>query len=173
MAKPRRSVTSNTPSNRGNYRTGTYYRTVSVTIPVPEYLSHIRTVRYQQPFQRQRFSKSIRIPLTRHRDTTFTTRKIHVRVPTKLPYVGNSYVTAERDRLNIHSKRQTERLLHHEHNRRRYQERKENRRKARHGQIESLHSDRFGIVSEAYHRGATSNQLMDAALAARAFQSMF
>ena len=64
--------------------------------------------------------------------------------------------------------RAVRRLLRSEPNRRRYRERKTRRRHARNGQLESVRSDRFGIIANAYYSGASVERVADAALVSRA-----
>lgn len=95
--------------------------------------------------------------------------RVHVRIPHHLPIVPASYVTIDRKRrLNIHSKRRTLSKLLTESNVRRYNERKGRKRQARNGQLESINSDRLGIVAEAHHRNLNVNRIADAALVSRA-----
>lgn len=95
--------------------------------------------------------------------------KVRIRVPRRLPAALPSYVSVHRDRINIHSRRQLQALLASgELNRRRYSEHKTNRRKARHGQLDSPGATAFGLVRRAYRSGAGVHRLADAALVARA-----
>lgn len=158
MAKRIRNVVR---SNR------TRYSTVYVNVPVPSYL-RTRTVSYSYPKQVSRARRVIRRPLLVNRNTRYELRRIAVRVPRHLPLVKPSYVSLSRGRLTIHSKRQLHALMEKgEFNRERRSERKDRGRKARNGQLDSVVSDRFGILGESLRRGFSAAGLADAALVSR------
>lgn len=139
-----------------------------IRIPVPVSL-RVRTVSYPYPSQQQRLRRTIVKPLTPLREP-YRMRTIKVRSPRTLPVVAGSYVTVRPHRLTIHSKRQTKNLLEREYNRRRYSERKDRRRMARNGQLDSLRSDPYGLVAEAARRGLSPERIADAALVARSLR---
>lgn len=144
------------------------YRSIAVTIPMPVPLARLRTVSYAYPTQVQMRTRNVRIPLKVRPATKFITTKVRVRVPRRLPTVSPSYVSLDRNRLTIHSKRRLRKLNETEYNRRRYQEFKERSRKARNGQLDSVKADRYGMLGEAYRRGYSIRRLADVALVARA-----
>lgn len=144
-------------------------RTITVRVPLPVSMPRARTVSYPYPSQRQLNNRVIRIPLLPPRQR-FVVRQVKVRLPHFLPALGGSYVSVVPGRLNIHSRRQTKRLLEREFNRRRYEEHKTRSRKARHGQLESVRKDRFGILAEAARRGLGARAMADAALVSRALE---
>jgi len=90
-----------------------------------------------------------------------------VRVPRYLPKVSGSFVSVDRGRLNVHSRRQHRRLMRREYNRVRYSERKSRRSMARLGQLDSRFRDRHGIMGFAVHRESDVGRLADAALFVR------
>lgn len=146
-------------------------RVISVLAPLPRpvALAARREVYpYPFPMQKRLRSRVIRRSLRRS-SVPMVMAKVRIQVPRRLPLARGSYVSIDRNRLNVHSARQLRRLLlRGEYNRRRYEERKSNRRKARHGQIDSPGAMGFGSVSEAYRRGFSVNRIADAALVARA-----
>ena len=137
-------------------------------LPRPVALAARRKVyTYPRPLQLRRRSRVIRTPL-RSRSNLVRTR-VRIAIPSRLPLSLPSYVSLSRGRLNIHSRKQLERMMQRgELNRRRYQEGKHNRRRARHGQLDSPGATAFGAVGEAYRRGDTISRIADAALGARA-----
>lgn len=146
---------------------------VTVRLPVPVSMAHLaRTEIYSYPYPsiRERLTKVIRKRLARPRGK-FKMVRVRVRLPRRLPLVPGSYVSLDRDRLNIHSKRQREAAELRERNRARYEEGKFNRRKARNGQLASRHSTRFGSLAEASRRGFSADGLGDVALGVRALAS--
>lgn len=163
MASKRRRVQR---SNAG-YSVTRPGRTIAVTVPYPVSAKLSRTVTYPYPKQIQRTSKVVRVELY-PRKQFYRLAKVTVRMPRALPIVRGSYVSIDRNRLNIHSKRQLRRLLDAEYNRRRYNEHKSNRRKARNGQLDSVRSDRLGMLAEAQQRGWSARRLADVAMVSRA-----
>lgn len=144
-----------------------YPTTVYVTVPVPSYL-RTRTVSYTYPYQYSRARRVVRVPLV-VRPTRYELRRIAVRVPRHLPLVKPSYVSLVRGRLNIHSRRQTRVLIQKgEFNRARNEERKGRRRQARNGQLDSVRSDRHGIIAAANAMGLSPQRIADAAMVSRA-----
>lgn len=143
-------------------------RTVSVYVPLPVSVARkVRTVNYPYPAQILSRSRSTVIPLRLPRER-FVIRKVSIRLPRVLPYLAPSAVAVDRGAIRVRSQRQTRAVMRREFNRRRYEEHKTNRRKARHGQLNSPGADRFGIVAEGARRGYGVRQLADAALVARA-----
>lgn len=132
----------------------------------------IRNKVYPYPVPRQvRPRKTFRIPLRVRPRSRFVRRRIRIRVPNHLPVVQPSYVSVDRNRINIFSARQRRRLFaNRELNRRRYEEKKTHRRKARHGQLDSVSRDRFGIIGRSYRKGRSINGIGDAALVSRAIE---
>lgn len=139
---------------------------VRLQVPLPVSVRLPRTVNYTYPKQQQRRTKTIRTTLTERR-RRYRMVMVKVKVPRTYPYLQPSYVSIDRGRINIHGKRRTEKLLAKEANRRRYNEHKTRRRKARHGQLESLRNDPYGIVAESVRRGHSIRQIADAALYSR------
>jgi len=126
-----------------------------------------KTYPYPHPVQRSRAGRTIRQKLRTRRDLVPVI--VRVRLPTRLATARPSYVSINRGRLNIHSRKQLRALMARgELNRRRYAEGKGNKRKARNGQLDSPGATTFGSVAEGTRRGATIGQLADMALAARA-----
>lgn len=144
----------------------TRYNTVVVRVPLPVTL-RVRRVSYAYPTPRQRFRRSIRVPLVVPRER-YLMRRVAVRLPAVLPVVPGSYVSTRPGRLTIHSRRQFRRLMEREFNRPRERERKGRRRQGRNGQLESVRSDRLGIVAEAVRRGLSAAGVADAAMVSRA-----
>lgn len=144
-------------------------RSVVVTVPLPRPLARrVRRVTYVYPRSRVQATRVVRVPLA-PKARGFVLRRVLVLLPAVLPSAEPSYVSVDRGRLNIHSRRQQLRQLRRfELNRRRYQEHKDGRHKARNGQLESVSSDRFGIIAEAHRRGLSARRLADAALVSRA-----
>lgn len=143
--------------------------TVNTYLPRPVAIKARREIYpYPYPKQRQKRGRVLRIPLREtHRDMVPV--KVRIRLPRHLPLVRGSYVSLSRARLNIHSYNQVKGLIHaQEFNRRRYSEFKRHRRKGAHGQLDSRGSERFGSVAFAYRKGASIDQIADAALVARA-----
>lgn len=148
------------------------YRVVTVHVPLPvSKARQIRTVLYPYPSSRMRRNSVVRVPLVPNggrRPKRFVWRPVRVIVPAVLPFVAGSYVSVSRDRLNVHSLAQLTRLMDREFNRPRYDEEKTNRRKARHGQLESVRSDPYGIIAAAARSRAPTRVVADAALVSRA-----
>lgn len=125
---------------------------------------------YPYPSQIQKRGRVVRVPLALRRER-FVPVTVAIRMPRQLPVVRGSYVSLSRNRINIHSRKQVERLEDaQERNRRRYVERKGNHRKARYGQIDSRGAAHLGIVAESFKRGNSIDQIADAALVARALR---
>lgn len=147
--------------------------TVKVYLPRPIARQVRREVyTYPQPAQMRKARHVMRYSLLAGLSSgsaRFVPAKVRIRVPTRLPLVRGSYVSLRRGMLNIHSAQQLRSTLAKgELNVRRYSERKTNRRKARHGQLDSPGARRFGLVAEAYRRGKSVDRIADAALVARA-----
>lgn len=141
---------------------------VPVYVPRPmAYKVRREIYSYRKPFQRQMVSRVVRRELKR-KSVPYTLVKVKVRIPRHLPLVKRSYVSVDRNRINIYSARQVERLLDREFNRRRYSEHKRRRRRASDGQLESRGADRHGLVAEAVRRGGSVDAVADAAMIARA-----
>lgn len=142
--------------------------TLEVFLPRPVALRARREI-YPYPYPLQKRLKS---RVIRHRLWTkgpMVKAKVRVRLPRKLPLVRGSYVSLDRGRLNIHSRRQHELLIERrELNRLRKEETKGGRRKARYGQLDSPGATGFGSVAEGYRRGHSVGRIADAALVARA-----
>jgi len=100
----------------------------------------------------------------------FRFRTVRVVVPRVRQRVGASRWTAYGDRrvITVHSDRSTRRLLATEYNRVRIEERKSNRFKSRLGQVESIRSDRGGMLSAAVRSGASPQVIADTAMVSRA-----
>lgn len=142
---------------------------VPVYLPLPVALKARRKI-YTYPLlaQKRLNGRVIRTPLKKHRGPVVLT-KVRVRIPRRLPAAKPSYVSISRGKLNVHSRLQLRRLLAAgENNRRRYQESKTNRRRARYGQLESRGSTAFGAVAAAAQNGYSTNRIADTALAVRA-----
>lgn len=122
---------------------------------------------YRNPHQRIHRRRNRRLVLSRPR-SRFVPVTFRLSVPSRLPAVRPSYVSLNRGRVNVMNSRAVRRLLRSEPNRRRYRERKTRRRHARNGQLESVRSDRFGIIANAYYSGASVERVADAALVSRA-----
>lgn len=143
--------------------------TVPVYLPRPVALRARREVyTYPYPSQRRLKARTIRLRLRRsHAPLVYT--KVRIKMPRRLPLARGSYVSITDKWLNIHSRKQHAKALsRYELNRRRYTEGKSNRRKGRHGQLDSPGADAFGSVAEAARRGLGVNRLADAAMVARA-----
>lgn len=153
-------------SGRNAANSSTRYSTVYVNVPLPNLL-RVRRVSYTYPSVRQRARRAIRVSLVAP-SGRFRMRRVAVRVPAHLPLVPPSYVSVRPGRLTVHSRRQLARLMEREYNRPRERERKGRRREAHNGQLESLRSDRFGIVGEAVRRGLGAGAVADAAMVSRA-----
>lgn len=147
-------------------------RIITVSIPLP--LSVAKKARreiypYPLPLQKRLKGRTIRRPLVVRSDAPLVMTKVRIRAPARLALALGSYVSLSRGRLNIHSKNQLARAVHRlEKNRRRYSEFKSNRRKARHGQLDSPGATAFGSVAAAYKLGHSIERIADAALGARA-----
>lgn len=142
-------------------------KVISLYVPMPVSLARrVRTVPYPYPRQRQLRKNVIRVPLARP-GGRFVFKKVRMRVPRVLPLVAASYVSMTDSGLSIHSSRQTRRLLDREFNRRRYQEHKTNRRRARHGQLESVRSDRLGMLGAAARAGFGARRMAEVAMVSR------
>lgn len=154
-----------------DYGRPTRSRVFTVTTFLPRSVANIarrEIYPYPIPKQIQKRGRVIRLSLRPTRGRYVKT-KVRIRVPLHLPLVRGSMVSLDRNRINIHSHYQLRRALDaQELNRRRYSEYKRNKRKASHGQIDSGGSQRFGAVAHAYRRGASIDQIADAALVARA-----
>lgn len=123
---------------------------------------------YPLPLQKRLRSRVIRRSLRRS-SAPLVRAKVRIKVPHRLPLSRGSYVSLSRGRLNVHSYRQYKAALAAgELNRRRYDERKGHRRKARYGQLDSPGALAFGSVAESYRRGQSVSRIADAALIARA-----
>lgn len=123
---------------------------------------------YVPPRQIRRKRRVIRYALLRPR-AKFVKVKVRLRVPRKLPLARASYVSLDRDRLNIHSTYQHQKAIDRgELNRRRREEGKPGHRKARNGQLDSPRALSYGAVGEAYRRGESIGRIADAAAVARA-----
>jgi hypothetical protein len=141
-------------------------RIITISVPVPVRQVR-RTVNYTYPSPYQSPSRVGRIQLNPH--VRHPLRVVRIRVPKFSPAVPGAYVSLSRGRLNIHSRKQLQRLLAHgEFNRRRYNEHKTRSRHYRDGQLQSLRSDPYGIVASAYNRGLSARRIADAALYSRA-----
>lgn len=142
---------------------------VSSMLPRPvAYRARREVYTYPYPMQKRLHGRVIRRAL-RATSAPLVKARVRIRIPLRLPLARGSYVSLSRGRLNIHSYRQLRALMAAgEYNRRRYDERKTHRRKARHGQLDSPGATAFGSVAEAYRRGAGVRQISDAALVARA-----
>lgn len=153
---------------RWRYERLGYGTAVVVTTPVPRSLS-ARTVNYAYPSPMSRARRVVRQALYRGAPRPgYVLRRFVVLLPHHLPRVARSYVSFRPGILNIHSRRQARRLLDREYNRRRYFEKKPNRRKGRNGQLESVRGDRLGLISEAVNRGYGPERVADAAMLSRA-----
>lgn len=143
--------------------------TVQALLPRPVAIKARREVYpYPLPLQSRKESRVIRRSLRRRRVPLVLT-KVRIRIPRVLPLARGSYVSLNRGRLNIHSRRQHELLIQRgELNRVRKAERKTHRRRARHGQLDSPGALAFGSVDGAYRRGWSVDRIADQALVARA-----
>jgi hypothetical protein len=145
-------------------------RSFTVRVPVPVSLI-TRTVRLQQPSLKisTRLNRKISLPSVRR--SQHVMRKIKVLAPIaphiRLPATRWT-ASAKRSTVTIHSKISTKKLLVHEYNRVRNQERKSQKIKHRHGQMESLNRDRSGMVSAAIQRGLSPQIIADTAMVSRA-----
>lgn len=147
--------------------------TVKVYLPRPVARQVRREVyTYPYPAQMRKARHVLRYSLLGShapRSVAWVPAKVRVRIPTRLPLVRGSYVSLRRGMLNIHSAQQLRSTLAKgELNARRYSERKTNKRRARHGQLDSPGARHLGLVAEAYRRGASVDRVADAALVARA-----
>lgn len=141
-----------------------------MSIEVPRSLSRLVPTNLDVPriAQRQHRNRHITVPLRRSR-RRFIRRRFRLRVP-KAP-VRTAYMSLDRfNRLRIYSARSTARLLATEHNRRRRNERKSRRRKGNIGQLDSVRSDRFGIIGRAASRHRSPGRVADAAMLSRAIE---
>lgn len=146
---------------------GRLSRTVTVVVPLPV-TRRVRSVSYTYPNQIIRSNRVIRRPL-RPLPVRYAMRRVRVVLPHHLPVVRGSYVSIDRyGRLNTHSRRQLEKILIMENNRRRYLEGKRRHRSGRDGQLESPGSTHLGIVAEAVRRNLSPEAIQDAAMVARA-----
>jgi len=146
---------------------------VRVSLPV-SVARRARNVIYPYPYpqQKQRLRHALRLALVPRR-TRYVPTKVRIRLPPTLPVVRGSYVSIDRrNRLVIHSRRQTARLLDREYNRRRYQETKTRNRRARHGQLDSVRSDPHGIIARSVATRGGIRSIADAALVSRALERM-
>lgn len=156
------------------------YRLITVPTYLPRSVANqARREIYSYPGMQQRrlYKRALRVHLIAHGDTKRYLRepwhpvRVRIRVPLRLPLAAGSKVSLSRSRLTIHSvnslRRSIERL---EFNRRRYVEHKTNRRRARHGQLDSPGALSFGLVAHALGRGASIGRIADAALVARAIR---
>lgn len=150
-------------------RATTRPRSVVVVVPLPRPLARrVRRVTYVYPRSRVQSTRVVRVPLAAPRRRFFLT-PVRVVLPSVLPSAEPSYVSVDRGRLNIHSRRQQLRQLRRfEMNRRRYEEHKDGRSKARSGQLASVRNDRLGILSAAARSGFSARRLADVAMVVRA-----
>lgn len=148
------------------------YKIITVSVPLPR--SVARRARrevypYPYPNQVRRRGRTIRRVLPHAR---LTVARVRIKVPKRLPLALPSYVSISRGRLNIHSRKQLgAALAAGELNRRRYDERKTNRRRARHGQLDSVGATSFGAVGAAAERSWSIDAIAEAALGARAINA--
>lgn len=145
-------------------------RTISVVVPVPRSVARrARRVTYAYKFPRPltRERRVVRVPYFVPRER-FVPVRVRLLVPRYLPLVASSYVSMTDSGQAIHSRRQIRRLLQREFNRRRYEEHKSNRRKARNGQLESVRSDRLGMLGYAARSGFGPRRMADVAMVSRA-----
>lgn len=164
VKRPRETLPSELRRSRSRYLT----ITVPVYLPRPIALRARREVYpYSLPQQKLKKFRTRRFALVRQKGPHVLT-KVRLRVPMTLPVVRGSYVSLSRNRLNVHSIAQHRAALAAgELNRKRRNERKSNRRKARHGQLESPGSTAYGLVAGAFHRGMSPDRIADHALVAR------
>lgn len=167
MAKSRAARSSYSRSEYSDARPRKRVVTVHVPLPVSK-ARQIRTVLYPYPNPRQRRNHVVRTPLRVRPGRRFVWTRVRVLVPFVLPAVSSSYVSIDRQRLNVHSLAQVTKLMSREFNRPRYDEEKSNRRKARHGQLESVRSDPYGMIAAAAASRAPTRVVADAALVSRA-----
>lgn len=153
------------------------YRVITVSVRLPIAVANAarnKVYTYPYPNQKKMLRKVLRYSLlasSQQRGVKWLKSKVRISVPRVLPISRGSYVLLQNGRLNLHSERQLSSLLgRKELNRRRYGEWKSNRRKARHGQLDSPGSLSNGLVAEAYKRGAGIKEIADAALVARAMR---
>lgn len=153
------------------------FTTLRLQVYLPSSVSKIvrrEVYPYPYPSQRQLRGRVIRHKLRRQRERMVRTT-VRVRVPAGLPLARPSYVSVERDRLNIHSRKQTRKQNSPmSKNRRRYSHgyrEKDHKRRARYGQLDSPGATRFGSVAEAARRGQSIDRIAEAALASRAIQN--
>lgn len=146
-------------------------RILRVTTYVPRPVAHrVRREIYPYPYpkQIQKKGRSVRVSLKPLRGP-YVKAVVRIRLPRRLPAVRGSYVTVRPKLLTIHSRNQLERTINaQEYNRRRYAERKGNKRKAWHGQLDSRGNSYLGIAAHASRSGKSIDQIGNAALAARA-----
>jgi len=145
--------------------------TVYTYVPLPLAVRSRREV-YSYPFpaQAQRRRRVLRTVVAAPKGR-MVRAAVRIRLPARLPAVKGSYVSVRGSTVNVHSANQVRRLLAlGELNRRRYREDKTNRRKARHGQLDSPGAFFEGIVGHAIRRGLSIGEIADAALVARALR---
>lgn len=143
-------------------------RSFFVTVPVPVSV-RTRTVRLQQPRLKIEMFRNRKLPLIPTREK-FVMRRIKVIAPRRVNRVPAARWTAYPNRgyVTVHSRRSNLRVIPPEYNRLRTEERKERRAKGRHGQVESMRSDRGGMLAAAVLRGLSPPMIADTALVSRA-----
>lgn len=101
----------------------------------------------------------------------YTFRPVRVAVPKWLPKLHPVYATIDRNRINVHSRNQLRSLVAvGEHNRRRYQERKQGKRRAWHGQVASTRRDTYGMIRFAHSRRLSNDRIEQTAMVQRALE---
>lgn len=98
-------------------------------------------------------------------------KRVRVRIPSRLPELRPSHVSYRRGRFTVHSLKSTRKLNSMEKHRRRRNERKWRKRMARHGQIESMSHDYYGMSKAAADAGLTVSQIADTAMVSRALKN--
>lgn len=149
-------------------------RTITVQVPRLSGVNRVgnQTLRYKPPNQRQAHTRYLRSLPVHHVPRRLQLESVAIRIPRKLPRAMPSYWFIDRrNRLTIAPRRATNRLLLGEAHRPRYDERKTRRRKARHGQVDSMRilGQRTRLAIAA---GLGPNAIADAAMIDRA-EGMF
>lgn len=153
-------------------------RVITVPVRLPLSIANIaRKEVYPYPMinQKRLARRALRANLvlpSRRREKWIST-KVRIALPGLLPIADGSMVSLDRGRLTVHSTSALKKKLQREPNRRRYQERKSNRRSARNGQLDSPGALRHGLVAKAFAEGGSIGRIADAALVARAFGRRF
>lgn len=156
------------PSRKSRVKRRNATRPVTVSVLVPEAYARVPSVLdVPATFQRQRRARHIDVPLRRARGRLIRrTFRLNVFKPR---YVRPAKIAITRNgRMRLYSRRHTQRYLAREMHRPRNSEVKTRKRRLSDGHLDSIRSDRTGIVMA--NSRSDIRQIADAAMVARALQ---